>query len=72
MPVGMMWSRADVGVDLFLVAMIMWDLISRRSIHPVTLVGAIIVIASQPLRMLLSETSGWMSFATWAVGLLGS
>ena len=71
-PVGMMWSRADLGVDLFLVAMITWDLISRRSIHPVTLIGAVVVIASQPLRMLLSETSAWMSFAAWAVRLPGS
>ena len=65
---GSLFTRADIGVDLFLVPMIAWDFVSRGRVHPVTLIGGLAVVASQPLRMMLSETSAWMSFAAWAVG----
>ena len=63
-----MFTRADIGVDLFLIPMVVWDVVSRGRVHPVTLVGGLAVIASQPLRIMLSETQAWMSFAAWAVG----
>ncbi len=67
---GPYFSRTDLGVDLFLLPLIAWDIVSRGRMHVVTVVGGLAIIASQPLRMLLSETNAWMSFATWAVGLL--
>lgn len=67
---GLMWTRTDVGVDLFLVPMVIWDIASRGRVHRVTLIGGLAVIASQPLRLLLSETNAWLSFARWAVGWL--
>jgi hypothetical protein len=57
-------------VDLFLVPMVIWDLASRRRVHPVTLWGGLALIAMQLLRFPLAGTSAWMAFATWAVGLL--
>jgi len=57
--------------DLFLVPIAAWDLFTRRRLHPVTLWGGLLLIASQPLRLWFSGTAAWMGFALWAVGLLG-
>jgi hypothetical protein len=57
--------------DLFIVALAAWDITSRRRIHPVTLWGGLAIVVSQPLRLVLSGTEIWASFARWAVGLLG-
>ena len=57
--------------DLFLLALVAWDYVSRRTIHPVTLWAGLFLVASQPLRLVLSGTEAWRSFARWAVGLLG-
>jgi hypothetical protein len=65
---GPLYSVTDLGVDLFLVPMVVWDLASRRRLHPVTLFGGLTVIASHPLRVLLSGTDAWLAFAAWAVG----
>ena len=56
--------------DLFLVAMAIWDFRSLGKLHPVTLWGGLVLILSQPLRLLVSGTDWWMSFARWATGLL--
>jgi hypothetical protein len=66
-----LWTRTDVGVDLFLVPMIIWDIVSRGRVHRVTLFGGLAVIASQPLRVMVSETHAWLNVAGWAIGLLG-
>jgi len=58
-------------LDLFLVALALWDIASRRRLHPVTIWGGLLLVASQPLRLMLSGTAAWLSFARWAVGLLG-
>ena len=57
--------------DLFIVALAAWDFASRGRLHPVTLWGGLAVVVSQPLRLVLSGTEAWMSFARWAVSLLG-
>lgn len=57
--------------DLFLVALAIWDFRVRGRLHPVTLWGGLLIIASQPLRLLVMGTGGWLSFARWATGLLG-
>lgn len=66
-----LWTRTDVGVDLFLVPMIIWDVASRGRVHRVTVIGGLAVIASQPLRVMVSETHAWLNVAGWAIGLLG-
>jgi hypothetical protein len=68
---GTLWTRTDLVVDLFLVPLVVWDLASRGRLHRVTVIGGAAVIASQPLRMMLSETSAWLRFAEWSVALLG-
>lgn len=57
--------------DLFLVPLVAWDLRTRGKLHPVTLWGGVLIIASQPLRLLVGGTDGWLAFARWATGLLG-
>lgn len=57
--------------DLFVLALVVWDLRSRGRLHPVTLWGGLAIIVSQPLRLVVSGSEGWLAFARWATGLLG-
>jgi len=57
--------------DLFVIALAIWDFRSRGRLHPVTLWGGLLIIVSQPLRLAVSSTQGWLVFAQWATGLLG-
>ena len=51
--------------DLFIVAMLVYDLATRRRIHPATIWGGLVIVASQPLRLMISGTAAWMAFAGW-------
>lgn len=51
--------------DLFIAAIVCYDLFTRRRIHPATAIGGAFVIASQILRVAVSGTAAWQSFATW-------
>jgi uncharacterized membrane protein YozB (DUF420 family) len=55
--------------DLFIVALVVWDLRSRGNLHPVTLVGGLALVISQPLRFAVSDSVAWLGFAAWAAGL---
>ena len=57
--------------DLFLVPLLIWDLATRRRLHPATTWAGLALVASQPLRLWVSGTAGWMAFARWATGLGG-
>ena len=57
--------------DLFIVALASWDFRSQGRLHPATLWGGLLIIVSQPLRLVLSGTPAWLAFAQWATGLLG-
>ena len=57
--------------DLFVFALAIWDFRSRGRLHPVTLWGGLLIVVSQPLRLAVSGTQGWLAFARWATGLLG-
>lgn len=56
--------------DLFLLALVAWDLATRRRLHAATLWGGLLLVLSQPLRLLISGTDGWLGFAGWAVALV--
>jgi hypothetical protein len=51
--------------DLFIVAMLVYDLATRRRIHPATIWGGLLIVASQPLRLMIGGTPAWMAFAGW-------
>ena len=57
--------------DLFVVALAAWDFRSTGRLHRVTVVGGLLIILSQPLRIMVSGTDGWLAFARWATGLIG-
>lgn len=51
--------------DLFIAACVFYDLFTLRRIHRATLLGGLLIIASQPLRLMLGGTQVWVAFATW-------
>jgi hypothetical protein len=48
---------------VFLAAGIVYDLVSRRRVHPAYLWGGTLLVASVPLRLAISGTGTWMAFA---------
>lgn len=57
--------------DLFIVPCIVYDIISRGRVHRATILGGLLIVASQPLRLMLAGTQAWLSFATWLTQLVG-
>jgi len=57
--------------DLFLAPLVAWDLTTRRRLHPATLWGGLGLVLSELLRLVLSQTHGWLTFARWLTGLAG-
>ena len=53
--------------DLCILAFVAYDTIKHRRLHPAFLWGALLVIASHPLRLMLAGTDIWMRFASWLV-----
>ena len=53
--------------DLFLLTCIAFDTIKNRRLHPAFALGAVLIIALQPLRLMFAETDIWLRFATWLV-----
>ena len=51
--------------DLFIVVCLIYDLVVRRRIHPAFIWGGLLIVLSQPLRLLLAGTDAWLAFATW-------
>ena len=51
--------------DLFIVALLVYDLSTRGKVHPATIWGGLLIVASQPLRLMISGTQPWLAFAGW-------
>ena len=47
------------------IVLLAYDTWANKKLNKVFLVGAIVLIASYPLRMLLAGTPAWMAFAAW-------
>ncbi len=47
------------------IGLLVYDTWRNRKLNVPFLVGALVLIASFPLRIVISETSAWMSFAVW-------
>lgn len=58
-------------VDLLILGAIVLDWRTRGRPHRVYLVGGALIVATQLLRVPLSNTHAWMSFATWVQHLGG-
>ena len=55
--------------DVLVVACILYDLITLKRIHRATALAALLIVASQPLRLLLGGTHAWLAFAGWLTNL---
>jgi len=53
--------------DLFLLAILAYDLTTLRRPHPATVVGGLFLIASQFGRMMIGSTTAWQTFAMWLI-----
>ena len=54
--------------DLIVIACVAYDTIKHRRLHPAFGWGMLLIIASQPLRLVLTTTPAWQQFSTWVVG----
>lgn len=56
--------------DLYVLLVVGFDLATRGSVHRASLWGALAIVISQPLRLAISGTDAWLTFAHWAVSLV--
>ncbi len=54
--------------DLCVLACVAYDTVVSRRLHPAFAWGALLIVLSHPLRLLITMTPAWMQFATWLVG----
>jgi hypothetical protein len=54
-----------VATDVFIAALLMFDLATRRRPHPATIWGGLFFVVSQPLRNAIGTTEPWRAFAAW-------
>lgn len=59
-----------VPTDVFLAACVVYDLVTLRRVHRATMWAGILVVVSQPLRLVVGSTSAWMAFAGWLTDLV--
>ena len=53
--------------DLCLLGFIAFDTFRHRRLHPVFVWGTLLIVVSQPLRVMLANTGIWLRFANWLV-----
>jgi hypothetical protein len=51
--------------DLLVVICLIYDLVTRRRVHPATIWGGLLLVVSHPLRLVVGNTQAWLDFATW-------
>ena len=61
-PAGNPWFFFGVS-DLFAIAILLFDWLARRRMHPAMLYGTLALIVTQPLRFLIGGTAMWIAFA---------
>jgi uncharacterized membrane protein YozB (DUF420 family) len=54
--------------DLFIAALVAYDLKKQGRLHPATLWGGGLMLLSQPARLWLSQTEAWNAFAARLIG----
>ncbi len=58
------------GSWLLIAAVIAWDLVTLKRVHPVTLVASVLTLAMQFGRLAIMDTTAWLSFANRFIGIL--
>lgn len=54
--------------DMFLAALVVFDLATRRKLHPATLWAGGAFLLSEPLRMAIGQTRAWQGLAALMIG----
>jgi hypothetical protein len=49
--------------DLFVAAVVGYDFLSRRQLHPATIFGGLLIVVFKPLLMVAAFTPPWLAFA---------
>jgi hypothetical protein len=66
------WIRSPVAffglVDCVVLAAVIFDLASRRRVHPALAYGGSLLVASQPLRFVLANTEAWHRLSAFVLG----
>jgi hypothetical protein len=57
--------------NLFVLALAAWDVKSRGKVHPMTIGGGLFALVFEALPIFVWFSGPWLSFARWAVGLVG-
>jgi hypothetical protein len=52
-------------VDLLILTGVLYDVVTRRKVHPAYVWGGLAILASQGIRIVLSGTGAWLAVATW-------
>jgi hypothetical protein len=61
-------SGVYVLVDLFIVAGILYDLVTRRRVDSAYVWGGAVVVAGQALRDIIGQTTAWQAIARAVIG----
>jgi hypothetical protein len=56
--------------DLFVLACVLYDLVTLKRIHRTTALAGLFIVASQPLRLMIGGTHAWLAFAGWLTHLV--
>ncbi len=56
--------------DVFILPIILWDLVTLRRLHWVTIWATVLTIAFQVLRFVIAETEASLGFARWLIRLV--
>jgi hypothetical protein len=54
--------------DILLAVAILYDIASRRTVHPVYLWGGLLLVIEQALRIPVGETAAWQALASGLIG----
>jgi hypothetical protein len=57
------YSNALIISELLLLPLVLWDLASRRSVHPATIAGSLAILASHAVQIVCIQWSVWRAFA---------
>jgi len=55
-------------VNVFLIAMVIYDFYTRGRLHPVTLWGGVVTLLSEPLRFAIGYSAPFQAFARSLMG----
>ena len=57
----------DLASIAFLLPLVAWDLATLRRLHPVTLMGGLLLVVMAPLIVFVSQTGWWYAFGDWII-----